>query len=181
MQGENVEVPDVVSAAIVATWSTQVHAAEADLSARQARLQQLDAVLGTAAVGTLRNRLQAAAAALTAAKQRADAAAQQLQAAESASLDFMRTTYTAAEDALAAATQEVADELARLMSAATTSAAVTATVDGLTLRARYRAAIATTPPSRTPPPSRSGPPQRMLRPSRRSVSRSSVTATTPPC
>src|SRR5262249_26137521 len=51
-----------------------------------------------------------------------------------------------ARSALDAATEAVADQLAVLLSQASTSTALTATVDGLALRQRYRTALASQPP-----------------------------------
>ena len=53
----------------------------------------------------------------------------------------------AAEQELDAAAQAMAAALAQLMSQAQVSASLTASVDGLALRERYRAATATTPPT----------------------------------
>ncbi len=94
----------------------------------------------------LRAQLAAAQAALAAAQSRADAAHATLDAAQTAELDYARGLYADAQTALADATQAIGAELARLMSVATTSSAVTATIDGLGLRARYRAGLAADPP-----------------------------------
>ncbi|HET7474582.1 MAG TPA: hypothetical protein VFJ97_00990 [Dermatophilaceae bacterium] len=146
MQRQDVDLPDPADPAAVAAWGQQMNVAVGAANGHRVRLQQIDAVLTTPVVLGLRSRLQAAAAALAAAQAAADAAAARAQAAEAALLDVVRTRYADAENAVADATKAVADELARLMASATTTAAVTATVDGLGLRERYRAGTATDPP-----------------------------------
>ncbi|HEY8788538.1 MAG TPA: hypothetical protein VIM10_05340 [Actinopolymorphaceae bacterium] len=146
MQRQDVDVPDAADAVAVTLWGRQMGEAVAAANVRRIRLQQIGSVLGSAGVIDLRTRLQAATAALAAAQAAADAAAAASQAAQATLLDFTRTTYADAENALAAATKAVGDELGRLMATATTSAAVTSTIDGLGLRERYRTGTATDPP-----------------------------------
>ena len=67
-------------------------------------------------------------------------------AAPAAAAHFAANDLADARSAVDAATKAVADQLALLLSQASTSTALTATVDGLALRQRYRSALASQPP-----------------------------------
>ena len=146
MQRQDVNVPDPADAAAVTLWGRQMGDAVAAANGSRVRLHQIDAVLGTSVVVGFRTRLQAAAAALAAAKATAALTSAANTAAQAALADFTRTDYADAQEALAAATKAVGDELGRLMATATTTASTTATIDGLALRERYRTGTATDPP-----------------------------------
>ena len=141
----DVAVPDDPPA--VSAWAARCAAAQATLAADLTRLGQINATLASPA---------AAAADATVAQARTDTAdaqralddAQAAWAAAQAAADkFAANELAVAQSAVDTATQAVAAELARLLAEATSSTALTATIDGLALRDRYRAALAHTPPA----------------------------------
>jgi hypothetical protein len=127
-------------------WAAQRGTAAAQLSASTARRGVLAASLSrpdaVAALGALASAQDAAATA-----QRAVLMAQQAQAAaDTAARAFAGGELAAAQQELDDATAAVSAELGRLLAEASTSTSLTATIDGLSLRERYRAATGFTPP-----------------------------------
>ncbi|GAB3443166.1 hypothetical protein GCM10027517_21260 [Phycicoccus ginsengisoli] len=142
MLPDNVVVPDPVDTAAVAAWTAAVAKARADVARHTANAAAIAASLRLDVPGSPANLAHAALdptlQALTAANTAlAKALATQQQATNDAkTADAAVLTALAAE---AAATKRVSDALGVRMAVATTSAALSATVDGLALRERYRA------------------------------------------
>ena len=149
MLSENVIVPDPIDYAAVTAWNNAVAAARAQVALYTANAASIAATLRldlpTSPASQAQAALASTATALAAANSAVAAAQQdQTQAQNAASTaDASVLTALAAE---AAATKRVSDALATRMAAATTSAALSSTVDGLALRERYRAGGAATPP-----------------------------------
>jgi hypothetical protein len=149
MLAENVIVPDPVNYAALTAWNNAVAAARAQVAQYTANAASIaaslrlevptsPASLAQAALGSTAAGLAAANSALAAAQQQQTQAQNGARTADAAVL--------AAQAAEAAATKRVSDALATRMASATTSAALSATVDGLALRERYRAGGAASPP-----------------------------------
>jgi len=142
----DIEISDPADDTATAQWASQRAAAAQQLSAAQANAAQLTVALAApAAIAAL----DAAAKAQTAtgnAQGDVGRAAQAQTAAQAAVAQFKANDLASAQSAVDAATKAVADQLALLLSQASTSTALTATVDGLALRQRYRSALASQPP-----------------------------------
>lgn len=146
MRNEPLQLRDPEDAAAAAAWVARRTAAAAALDQAAARRAQIAADLTTAPAQNALAAVAAAAGAVAAAQDAVAAVESARQAAEAAADRYAATTLAQAQDALDAATTAVAAELARLLAGSATSVALTATVDGLALRERYRTATATTPP-----------------------------------
>jgi hypothetical protein len=142
-----VDISDPADPASMAQWAAQRADAERQLSAANLKAAQLTASLAAPAATAALGAAASAHAATTAAKATADTAVAAQQAAMAAAAHFAANDMANAQGALNAATKAVADQLALLLSQASTSTALTATVDGLALRQRYRNALATQPPT----------------------------------
>ncbi|HET7801546.1 MAG TPA: hypothetical protein VFL38_14075 [Humibacillus xanthopallidus] len=149
MLAENVIVPDPVNYAALTAWNNAVAAARAQVALHTANAASIAASLrldvpsspasiAQATVASTASALAAANSAVATAQQQQTQAQNDARTAEAAVL--------AAQAAEAAATKRVSDALAARMAGATTSAALSATVDGLALRERYRAGGSATPP-----------------------------------
>jgi hypothetical protein len=143
---DTIELTDPEDVAASRDWARRRGEAAAAAQRARARRATLQAVLGQdPAAATL--------AALKAAEEATARATDALGVAQSAHNDAQRAAALYEANELADA-QQAADEatralgaaLSELLSEATTSAALTATVDGLALRARYQTATATAPP-----------------------------------
>ena len=142
----DIEISEPADDTATAQWASQRAAAARQLSAVQANAAQLTAALAAPAATAA---FDAAAKARTAtgnAQGDVDRAVQAQTAAQAAVAHFEANDLANAQSAVAAATKAVADQLALLLSQASTSTALTATVDGLALRQRYRSALASQPP-----------------------------------
>jgi hypothetical protein len=148
MLSENVIVPDPVDNAAVTAWNNAVAAARAQLAQYTATAASIAASLRldlpTSPASIAQGALASSATRVTAANAALATALQQQAQAQDASrtADAVVLTAQAAE---AAATKRVSDALASRMASATTSAALSATVDGLALRERYRTGGGATP------------------------------------
>ena len=138
---------DPADAAEVAAWTRRLTAASAALAAagrEAARLRgQLDAPDAVAA----RRERQAALAARDAAREAVQRARDAFDPADAAARRYEAVDDVDGETALDRATLALSQALAELLREASVSASLTATVDGLALRERYRTATATTPPT----------------------------------
>ncbi|HEY2284829.1 MAG TPA: hypothetical protein VGH88_03695 [Streptosporangiaceae bacterium] len=143
----DVDISDPADDTTTTQWAIQRAAKARELAAAQARAAQLTATLAGAEAGAA---LDAAAKAHTAtgdAQGAADRAADAHTAAATAAARFAANDLADARTAVDSATKAVADQLAQLLSQASASTALTATVDGLALRERYRSARASQPPT----------------------------------
>jgi len=141
-------------------WTAQRAALQAALDTAQRRVAALDAALADPAAVAAEQEATAAHVALAQAQAAVDAAQEQADAAEAESRRFEANDLAAAVAAVDEATRAVSRALAELLRDSAASTSVTATVDGLALRERYRAATAVTPPvwdhTTIPFPSRPG-------------------------
>jgi hypothetical protein len=138
---DNIEIADPEDVAAARAWAARHAAAAAELNRARARRAVLADNLG-------RDPAAAALAALAVAERATVDASDALQRAETARREavdraarYEANDVATAQQALDDATRAVSDALARLLSEASASTALTATVDGLALRARYQAAI----------------------------------------
>jgi hypothetical protein len=142
----DIEISEPADDAGTAQWASQRAAAARQLSAAQAKAAQLTAALAapaaTAALAAVGNAQKATGDAQGAVSR----ATQAQTAAQAAVAQFKANDLATAQSAVDSATKAVADQLAVLLSQASTSTALTATVDGLALRQRYRSAHASQPP-----------------------------------
>jgi hypothetical protein len=148
MRAENVEVPDPVDTAALNRWNAAVAAARAKILTHTASAARIEATLRlddpTSPAGRAHARLDATVAGLTAAgTELADQ--QHTQVETDGAAKTAHATLMAAQNQEAVATKRVSDLLGTLMSSATTSTALTSTIDGMALRERYRAAAGSTP------------------------------------
>jgi hypothetical protein len=144
-----VTMPDPVDDAALTQWSQAVAAARRAVAKAQSDYDGATAALNLGDPSSPASRAKATFTAAGAANVQADnalGAAQSQQATLQAAAATADAGVLSAQAALAAATQAVSKELGRLMASASTSALLTATVDGLALRERYRTGGATTPP-----------------------------------
>ena len=149
MLAENVIVPDPVNYAALTAWNNAVAAARAQVALHTANAASIAASLRldlpTSPASVAQANLGATASALATANS-ALATAQQEQTRAQNDARTADAAVLAAQAAEAAATKRVSDALAARMASATTSAALSATVDGLALRERYRVGGGATPP-----------------------------------
>lgn len=143
---ENVPVPDPFDTAATDAWHLQVAAANATLNRDKALLGQAQGAWASPAAQSAARTFDTAQAAATTADADLDARLKEQQVAVAAVTAFKTGALATAQAKVAAATSAVSGELGRLMGASTTSATLTATIDGLALRERYRNATATQPP-----------------------------------
>ncbi|MFI7545697.1 hypothetical protein [Actinoplanes sp. NPDC049599] len=137
----DIEVGDPADDDATTRWATERAAASrAFLSAKARQAELSAATTSPAAVAALTASENAHAATAVAQGPAAIAASAQHEAETIAAL-FSANDLAAAKAALDAATKAVADELANRLSQASTSTSLTATVDGLALRGRYRAGL----------------------------------------
>jgi hypothetical protein len=128
-------------------YADRVAAAAAQLRQAQIRRQQLDDLLHLEPAASLLQAIDLAAQAISTAKGEVATTQAHADSTVTAAARFQATKLAAAQAALDAATRAVSDTLAELLKQAQTSAALTALVDGLALRARYSTATATSPPT----------------------------------
>lgn len=149
MLSENVFVPDPVDTAAALAWDAAVAAARASLYQHNAAAAGIAAQLRldvpTSPASQAQAALGATATALTTAIN-ALATVQQTQAEAGSAAQVADAAVLTADADLAAATKKVSDALGAMMASSTTSAVLSATVDGLALRERYRAGGASQPP-----------------------------------
>lgn len=142
-----IEISDPADGTGTAQWASRLAAAAGQLSAARAKAAQLTAALAAPAASAAFDAAAKAQTATANAQGDADRAGTAQSAAQAAAASFAANDLATARSALDAATKAVADQLALLLSQASTSTALTATVDGLALRQRYRAALASQPPA----------------------------------
>jgi hypothetical protein len=147
MQSESVEIPDPFDKAAATAWADQVRTQIAAVGALRARLAQIDTALGSDAARQVKSGFDAAQGVLDTATAERAHNEQIMAEAQSYADGYKTATRDPDQSAMDAATLAVSEELTRLMATSTTSAALTATIDGLALRARYRAALASSPPA----------------------------------
>lgn len=128
-------------------YADRVAAAAAQLRQAQIRRQQLGDLLHLEPAASRLQAIDLAAQAISTAQGEVDTAQAHADTAVTAAARFQATELATAQAALDAATRAVSDTLAELLKQAQTSAALTALVDGLALRARYATATATSPPT----------------------------------
>ncbi|GAB3061306.1 hypothetical protein GCM10027053_24480 [Intrasporangium mesophilum] len=149
MLSENVIVPDPVDYAAITAWNNAVAAARAQVALYTANAASIAANLRLDLPTSPASLAQTAVATTATALASANSAFASAQQAQTQAQNAATTADAAVLTALAAeaaATKRVSDALAARMAAATTSAALSSTVDGLALRERYRAGGAATPP-----------------------------------
>ncbi len=127
-------------------WATQRSAAAQQLLAARTRAGQLTAALAGPTATAALNAVAAASATTGITQADVTRATGAQAAAQGAATTFANGDLASAQAAVDAAIQAVAGQLATLLSQASTSTALTATVDGLALRQRYRGALASQPP-----------------------------------
>jgi hypothetical protein len=148
VRAENVEVADPVDTAAVARWNAAVAAARAAVVQHTMKAAQVDATLRLENASSPAARARDALDAARTAQQLAGVALDTRQTEQATADNALKTADAALKVALgaeAAATKRLSDALGAVMATATTSTALTATVDGLALRERYRTALTTTP------------------------------------
>jgi hypothetical protein len=146
MKTDTIDLTDPEDVAASRQWAARRAAAALALRRAQARkavleqlLQQDPAAAALRALGEARSASGRADAAVGAAREARNEA-------ERIAARWEADQVARAQQDLDDATSAVSDALAQLLSEASTSTALTATVDGLALRARYQAATATQPP-----------------------------------
>ena len=138
---------DPADTAEVAAWTRRVTEASAALAATRREAALLRGRLGALEAVAARHELEAARAARDAAREAVERARDDFDPADAAARRFEAVEVVDAETALDRATLAMSEALAELLREASVSASLTATVDGLALRERYRTATATTPPT----------------------------------
>lgn len=149
MLSENVIVPDPIDYAALTAWNNAVAAARAQVALHTANAASIAATLRLDLPTSPASVAQAALAPTASALSAATNALAKAQTDQATATNAAKTADAAVLSALsaeAAATKKVSDALGARMRSATTSAALSATVDGLALRERYRNGGATTPP-----------------------------------
>ena len=134
------------SGALVA-WTAERTALLRSLDTAQRRVATLDTILATPAAGAAQQESAAAHAALDQARAAAAAAQAHSDAAEAEARRFEANEVAAAAVAADEATLAVSQALAELLRDSAVSTSVTAAVDGLALRERYRVATSVSPPA----------------------------------
>ena len=142
----DIDISDPADDTKTTKWATERAAKAQELAAAKARAVQLTATLAGAAAKAALDAAVKAHVATGDAQGAADREVTAHTAATTAAARFAANDLADARSALDAATKAVADQLAQLLSQASTSTALTATVDGLALRQRYRSALASQPP-----------------------------------
>lgn len=127
-------------------WTQNRSAKQQQLTAAGRQVATLQAVLDRPDVVAAKREETEAGQALTRAAGAATTAQQEHDLADAAAKRFEANELAAAIATLDEATNAVSRTLAELLKESTVSAALTATVDGLALRERYRAATAGVPP-----------------------------------
>ena len=145
-ENESVDVPDPADVAAAHRWAAAMRAAVASAQGHAARLAQIDAQLNTPARLAVAAELTAAQEADTTASTTLSLATDAQSAANTVVAHILNVDLPQAQAALDTATRAVSDKLGVLMAQASTSATLSATVDGLALRERYRTGAASTPP-----------------------------------
>ncbi|HVP31742.1 MAG TPA: hypothetical protein VMW35_21535 [Myxococcota bacterium] len=115
--------------------------------AAQQRLAALDAALASPQASAAQRESADAHDALARAHAATQTAQDRIDAADTEARRFEANDLAAAVEAVDAATRDVSTALAQLLRDSAASTSLTAAVDGLALRDRYRAATATTPPT----------------------------------
>ncbi|GAA3339466.1 hypothetical protein GCM10020358_23360 [Amorphoplanes nipponensis] len=146
MRTEDLELTDPDAPGPAADWADELQIALNALRRAATRRDQISRALAAEpATGLLAAAQQTAAAANDAAAALQTAVDERMTRQHAAALEADHVAT--AQDAVDAAIRAVGQELTRLLAGASMSAALTATIDGLGLRGRYRTAIATTPPT----------------------------------
>ncbi|HEU4399521.1 MAG TPA: hypothetical protein VFU54_17005 [Actinomycetota bacterium] len=146
-QDGNGSIVDPADTAEVAAWTRRVTEASAALAAARREAAQLRGRLGALDAVAARREREAARAARDAARDAVERAREAFDPADAAARRYEAVEVVDAETALDRATLAMSEALAELLREASVSASLTATVDGLALRERYRTATATTPPA----------------------------------
>src|SRR5215475_8870635 len=131
----------------VVAWTAQHLSLLNALDAAHRRAATLDAILTSTATAAADQEEAASHTALTQAQAATATAQAQLDAATAEARRFEANDLAEATTAADAATAAVSQALAALLRDSAVSRAVTAAVDGLALRERYRTALASTPPA----------------------------------
>ena len=142
----DVDISDPADHASTTRWAAQRAAKAQELAAAKTLAAQLKATLDGAAASAALGAATKAHTTTGDAQAAADRTVTAHTAATAAAARFAANDLAGARSALDAATKAVADQLAQLLSQASSSTALTATVDGLALRQRYRSALASQPP-----------------------------------
>jgi len=127
-------------------WASSVAQARATIALTQAVIDQDSRIEASAAYIAAQAALAAAGNFVASARSGQSDAQEKHDAAVAAVAAYQANTVQPQVAAVDAATRAIADALAALLSSAQASVALTATVDGLALRDRYRQALAQTPP-----------------------------------
>ena len=128
-------------------YANRAAAAAAALRELQHERQRIDDLLRQEPAASLLDAVDRAREDVGTAQGQADRARVEADSATAAAARFQANELAVAQADLDAATRAVSDTLAGLLAQAQTSAALTATVDGLALRSRYITATASDPPS----------------------------------
>ena len=142
----DIEISEPADDTGTAQWASQRAAAARQLSAAQTKATQLTAALAAPAATAAFDADAKARTATGNAQGDAGRAVAAQAAAQTAAASFAANDLANAQSAVDTATNAVASQLALLLGQASTSTALTATVDGLALRQRYRSALASQPP-----------------------------------
>jgi hypothetical protein len=143
--GEGFTIDPEDSAALLA-WRARRFAVQQNLAVAQRQLAELDATLAGPAATAARAELDAADAALAQARTATVHAQDRFAAADAEAHRYEANELADARAAVDAATLAVSRTLAALLRDTAKSTSLSATVDGLALRDRYRTALASTPP-----------------------------------
>lgn len=146
-QDGNGSIVDPADTAELAAWTRRVTEASAALAAARRGAAQLRGRLNAVDAVAARREREAARAARDAARAAVERARDAFDPADAAARRYEAVDVVDAETALDRATLAMSEALAELLREASVSASLTATVDGLALRERYRTATATTPPT----------------------------------
>jgi hypothetical protein len=136
---------DPENAAGVRAWAEDRARAQSELSALHAELVQLRVAVSQPPGSFLLGQLAEARSATQKAQDHATETARIAATAQHAAADFEANQVAHAEAALDTATHNLAEALAGLLREASTTSALTATVDGLSLRQRYLSGTAGAP------------------------------------
>jgi hypothetical protein len=137
---------DPEDSADLIAWTAERAAVQRNLIDAQQRVAALDALLSSPAAVAARAEISAASDALGRGRADATTAQERFDSADVEARRFEANDVAVAVDAVDAATLAVSQALAELLRDFSDSTSLTATVDGLALRERYRTATAIEPP-----------------------------------
>lgn len=146
MKTDTIQLADPEDVAASREWAARRAAAALALQRAQSRRAVLVQTLGQDPAAAALDAITKAATAVAEATDAVNKARDAQTEADRAARRFEANEVATAQQEFDEATRAVSAKLAELLSEASTSTALTATVDGLDLRARYHSATATQPP-----------------------------------